>query len=383
MYDVIIIGGGVAGSSAAYRLAKAGIKVLVMEKEALPRYKTCGGGVISKVSELLPYKIYPVVECKLFNADIYDHVNNLHFIIKRDEPIINMTMRESLDYYMLKKAEDAGAEIKDADEVIDINGRNELVEVITRNQKYKAKFIIACDGATGLTTRKLGIHSKVKKIPAIEHEVVVEQDQFGKLSKTARFDFGLVPNGYAWVFPKKEHLSIGLLTMNKPEINLHHYLNKYYETLGITKILGEKKHGYLIPFHSKLKKFSYGRILLAGDAAGLADPVTAEGISYAIASGTYAANAIINGKGNMETVCRLFEFEIKKILTELKYARYLAFFIYKSPLLRSFVFKMYGEKLSNLMTDVITGKVKYSELLKNPLNYLKLFKLPVFKRNPR
>ncbi len=383
MYDVIIIGSGVAGSSAAYKLAEVEKKVLVLEKESLPRYKTCGGGVISKVSELLPYEIDPVIECRLFDSDIYDHTNNLHFIIKRDKPIINMTMRESLDYFMLTKAEETGVEIRSENEVIDINEKNEFVEVLTRNQNYKAKFVIAADGATGISTRKLGIRTKVKKVPAIEHEIVVEQDQFKKLSKTARFDFGLVPKGYAWVFPKKEHLSIGLLTMNKPDINLHQYLKKYYEFLGITKILSEEKHGYIIPFHSKLKKFSYGRILLTGDVAGLADPVTAEGISYAITSGTYAANAIINGKENVETVCELFGFEIKKILTELKYARYLAFFIYKLPLLRSFVFKMYGEKLSNLMTDVITGKVKYSKLLKNPFNYLKLFKLPVFKRNPR
>ena len=383
MYDVIIIGSGVAGSIAAYKLAEAGKKVLILEKETLPRYKTCGGGVISKVSELLPYKIDPVVECKLYKSDIYDHANDLHFIIERDIPIINMTMRSSLDHFMLTKAREVGTEIKEENEVIDINEKNGFVEVITRNQSYETKFVIAADGATGITTRKLGIQIKVKKIPAIEHEVVIEKDQFEKLNKTARFDFGLVPNGYAWVFPKKVHLSIGLLTMSKPGINLHQYFKKYLEILGITKLLSEEKHGYIIPFHSRQKNFSCGRILLAGDAAGLADPVTAEGISYAITSGIYAANSFINGKENAETVCKLYEFEIKKILTELKYARYLAFLIYKSPLLRTFVFKMYGEKLSNLMTDVITGKVKYSELLKNPLNYLKLFKLTHFKKNPR
>ena len=86
---------------------------------------------------------------------------------------------------------------------------------------------------------------------------------------------------------------------------------------------------------------------------------------------------------NIEKIRESYETDVKKILTELKYARYLAFFIYKSSTLRSIVFKMYGEKLSNLMTNVITGEVKYSELLKNPMNYLKLFKLHEFKRNAR
>ena len=137
MYDVIIIGSGVAGSTAAYKLAEAGNNVLVLEKESLPRYKTCGGGIISKVNELLPYKIDSVVECSLFSSDIYDHKNHLHFVIDRDIPIINMTMRATLDYFMLNKAESIGAEIKTGKEVIDIIGKEEYVEVITPSENFR------------------------------------------------------------------------------------------------------------------------------------------------------------------------------------------------------------------------------------------------------
>ena len=114
--------------------------------------------------------------------------------------------------------------------------------------------------------------------------------------------------------------------------------------------------------------------MLVGDAAGLADPITAEGISYAIESGKYAAEAIIIGGDKKEIVIKIYKRNVKKIIIELKYAKILSFFIYTSPTIRSFVFKRYGKKLSELMADVITGRKKYSKLLKDPLNYLKLFK---------
>jgi flavin-dependent dehydrogenase len=120
IYDAIIIGGGVAGTSAAYFLAKGGKNVLLLEKEKLPRYKTCGGGVISRISDILPYEINPIVDKKMYTADIFDHVNNIGFHVKRDEPIINMTMRENLDYFMLEKASEQNAICKDEETVTDI-----------------------------------------------------------------------------------------------------------------------------------------------------------------------------------------------------------------------------------------------------------------------
>jgi geranylgeranyl reductase family protein len=373
IYDAIIIGGGVAGTTAAYILAKGGKNVLLLEKEKLPRYKTCGGGVISRVSDILPYKIDSVVEKKMYTADIFDHVTNLSFHVKRSEPIINMTMRDRLDYFMLGKASEENASYKNEIAVTDINQNGVYVEVITGKEKYYTRFVIAADGATGITVRKLGTQKNYKKIPALEHEVYVDENQFKKHSKTARFDFGFVPGGYAWVFPKKEHLSIGLLTMNGSGKSLQKYLNEYINMLGIKDIKDEKKHGYYIPFLKK-KEFTNGRILLVGDAAGLTDPITGEGISYAMESGRYAAEAIIKGGDKEDNVIKSYKRNVKIIVTELKYARILAFFIYTSPKLRSFVFKRYGKKLSELMTDVISGRKKYRKLLRDPLNYLKLFK---------
>ena len=156
--------------------------------------------------------------------------------------------------------------------------------------------------------------------------------------------------------------------------NLNNLMKNYLDYLNLSNLVAEERHGFVIPFGNKNRRFAFGRLLLVGDAAGLADPVTAEGISYAIESGRYAADSILNDNNNVGRINKNYETSIKKILKELKCAGILAYFIYGSPFLRSFVFKRYGRDLSNLMTDVITGKVKYSELLSTPINYLKLLR---------
>lgn len=374
MYDVIIIGCGVAGTTAGYFLAQSGIKVLMIEKEKIPRYKTCGGGVISRVIKNLPFGLDNAIEREIYRADIFDQVNGLHFEIERENPIINMTMREKLDQLILGKAIENGAELQQGAIVTDIIENKDYVEVFANGTTITSKFAIGADGAMGITARKVGASHNYKKVPAIESEVYVDEDTFNKFNSTARFDFGIIPHGYGWVFPKRNHLSIGVSTMKDSGRNLNNLMKNYLDYLNLSNLVAEERHGFVIPFGNKNRRFAFGRLLLVGDAAGLADPVTAEGISYAIESGRYAADSILNDNNNVGRINKNYETSIKKILKELKCAGILAYFIYGSPFLRSFVFKRYGRDLSNLMTDVITGKVKYSELLSTPINYLKLLR---------
>jgi geranylgeranyl reductase family protein len=374
MYDVIIIGCGVAGTTAGYFLAQSGIKALMIEKERIPRYKTCGGGVISRVTKILPFSLDNAIERQINKADIFDQTNGLHFQVKREIPIINMTMREKLDQLILKKAIENGAELQQGTIVKDITKNKDYVEVFANGTTLTSKFIIGADGAMGITARKVGASCSYKKVPAIESEVYVDDDTFNKFCSAARFDFGIIPHGYGWVFPKRNHLSIGVSTMKDSGRNLNNLMKSYLNYLNLSNLVKEDRHGFIIPFGNKRGRFAFGRLLLVGDAAGLADPVTAEGISYAIESGKYAADSILNGVNDVERINKTYETSVKKILKELKYAKTLAYFIYGPPSLRSFVFKRYGRDLSNLMTDVITGEVKYSELLSTPMNYLKLLR---------
>ena len=374
IYDVIIAGGGPAGASAAYVLAKAGKKVLIVEKEKLPRYKTCGGGLTFKGLNLIPFDINEIIEKSCYVVNINDFEANVFILTKREKPVISMTMRSDLDYHLIKAAEKFGAEVKDGAEIKDINISKTNVEVILKKneKKFYSGFLIAADGALSVAAKKYFGISDRKLVPALEYEVHVADDILSRFENIPRFDFGIVPGGYGWVFPKKDHLSIGVLSMNMKNGNMNNYFSAYLNSLRINKIKRLEKHGFVIPLTYR-KVFAGNRILLIGDAAGFIDPITAEGISFAVQSGQIASEALI--KGNMDTAAVYKEYNdqiSKKIIPELKAGKILAKFVYGYRYVRIWIVRLYGEKLSELMTDVIMGEKKYSELVKDPLNYLKL-----------
>lgn len=383
-FDVIVFGAGVAGSSAAYELSNSGLKVLVIEKDKLPRYKTCGGGVVFKAADLLPFAFDEAIQKTFFAADVIDHENRTQFRIERSVPVISMVMRSDFDYFILKKAAEKGTEVKDKTEVIDIIDETNSVEVKTPVQTFKARFIIAADGATGYSMTKYKLSKNILRVPAVEAEIFTNDYMMDEYKKTARFDFGFVPHGYGWVFPKKDHLSIGVAFMHKVEHSIHNWFSKYLELLGFNKknIFKNEKHGYVIPLIRGKAVSSIGRILFAGDTLGFADPLTAEGISYSVKTGQLAARSIVQNELNYEMVKKNYEETIGKVYKEIKAAKFLSSVVYGPSALRKFIFKHYGKGLSELLAEVITNKRKYDELVKNPLNYLKLLKPKYFiKRN--
>ncbi|MBT8378044.1 MAG: geranylgeranyl reductase family protein [Ignavibacteria bacterium] len=382
MLDVIVIGAGVAGSTAAHHLANAGAKVLVFEKAKLPRYKTCGGGVIKRAADLLPFSIDSVVERKLSQVDIFHHEVKLRFKVERNDPVIFMVMRADFDNFIISKAEEKGAIIQDESEVLGLQNLNDFVEVKTRNEKHKARFVIAADGATGFSAKLNETNYNLLKVAALEVEVTTKQEVFERYKDSTRFDYGILPYGYAWVFPKKEHLSIGAAFMKKTDKSIHKWLDKYFEILNIQQkdILKKEKHGYFIPLFSNEKKYYSGRVLFSGDALGLADPITAEGISYAIESGWLAAKSIIESDYELSFVQRKYKQSLKSIYKELNSAKFLSHFVFGPNHVRRFVFKHFGKRLSELMTDIIAQEKTYSQLVHNPISYLKLLRPGYFIR---
>ncbi|MBI1807208.1 MAG: geranylgeranyl reductase family protein [Ignavibacteria bacterium] len=372
-FDAAIVGSGPAGSSAALALAKEGFNVLIVEKASLPRYKTCGGGVVRRARNLLPVNIDRVVKQNCSVAELHLHDTDLHFRAMRHEAIITMTMREDFDLLLLHTARDDGAVVLAECEVLDVTQDRHSVTLTTTQGNISAKFVIAADGVTSIVAKKCGWKENRRVVPALEYEVSVSQEILQRFNIAARFDFGIVPQGYAWIFPKGDHLSVGVLTTRRGSANLNEYIKEYFMITGLTDITRTERHGFMIPLSPRKDSFVKNRVLLVGDAAGFVDPVTAEGITFAIKSGQLAAGALIEGNFDQALVSRIYTSALKKfILPEIRAASILSKLLYDFSSMRTWLFRNYGSRLCEAMVTVVTGERTYHEMLFNPKNYVRL-----------
>ncbi|PJJ08940.1 geranylgeranyl reductase family protein [Flavobacterium sp. 1] len=360
-FDVAIIGSGPAGASAAFELSKSGISTVIIEKETLPRYKTCGGGLVFRGLKMMPFDISAVVEKKFYSMDIYFSKKYPHITTKREEPIVSMVMRDTFDNLIVEKAKDNGVTLLQNHKVLDITF-GEIQTIHTTEGDVTAKFIIAADGALSPTAKIAGWKETRTIIPALEYEVEVPAADFERLSQDVRFDIDAIPYGYGWCFPKKNHLSIGVgvIVKTNRKINLKQYYADYLKKLGITEILNETGHGFVVPVAPRTDSFVQKNVFLTGDAAGLADPLVAEGISNAILSGVQAAQAIIESNLNSEKATALYIEKLQTtILPEIEKGRILAHHFYHKKSFRNIILKKYGQYAAEAMTDLFMGERTY------------------------
>jgi geranylgeranyl reductase family protein len=360
-FDVAIIGSGPAGASAAFELAKSGISTVIIEKEILPRYKTCGGGLVFRGRKNMPFDVSSVVEKEFYEVDTYFAKTNLKFTTNRDQPIVSMIMRDAFDNLIVEKAREKGVTLLQNHKVLDITfGDTQTIH--TSEGDIKAKFIIAGDGALSPVSKMAGWKETRTIIPALEYEVEVPAADFERLSKKVRFDVDVIPLGYGWCFPKKNHLSIGVgvFVKTKQKIDLKKYYAEYLKTLGIQTILNEEAHGFVIPVSPRTDTFVQRNVFLIGDAAGFADPIVAEGISNAILSGVLAAQSIVESKLDGVRASELYHEKLENsILPEIRTGVILSKFFYEKKTLRNLFVKKYGQLLANAMTEVFMGDRTY------------------------
>ncbi len=364
-FDIIIVGSGPAGGMAAYEVAKGGLRVGILEKETLPRYKTCGGGLVFRGREMLPFDISSVIETEFNDLFIYfDHLDQPLFA-KRDYPVVTMVMRDSFDQLIINEAGKFGAELLEQHKLKAIHFKEEIILETTQGE-ISCKYLIAADGVLGPTAKLAGWEETRKTIPALEYEIEVDQESFERLSQEARFDIDAIPKGYGWCFPKKNHLSVGVGTFEKRKVNLRSYYQEYLKTLGIKEVRSEQAHGFQVPVSPRTDGFVRNNVFLTGDSAGFADPLTAEGITNALYSGALAGQAIAKHFEDGHAAAQAYLDALNvRLLPELKFTGYLAHLFYHQKKIRNFLMKQNGQRYCEKITDVYTGHLELSKEVKD------------------
>ncbi len=289
--DVIIAGAGPAGTLAAFDLCRQGFRVMLIEKEIFPRYKVCGAGLTHKILAEIPFSLEPVLERTIYHVRFSCHFSDA-FTRRGELPLMYCTGRPELDAFLLKQAEMAGTRLRMGEKILDIRKSIPYIEVVTTRGIYRSRILMGADGAAGIVARSAGLKRDIGPGMAWEAEIAVPEEDLAAYRETIFLDWGTFPGGYGWIFPKKDHFSAGVGGPASLAGKMKGYYRQFIRSTGIKPLQTHSFRSWPIPVRLRRGAFHAGNILVAGDAAGLTDPLTGEGIWYAVKSGRMAAACI-------------------------------------------------------------------------------------------
>lgn len=291
-FDVIIVGAGPSGAIAAYQLAERGYQVLILEKDFFPRYKPCGGGLTYRALDLIPFSIDEVIERRIHKFR-FSHRFSKQFVKECCDPLVVCMMRDKFDKLLIDKAVEKGADFMDGTKVTGFTETFDQILVHTEKTEFAADFIIGADGVNSITARSFQLTEGIRKGIGIESEIRVSKDQLERFHDMICLDWGTFVEGYAWVFPKTDHLSVGVGGPVSLAKHLKSYYMRFLKSLDVGEVEVLSFRTFPIPFRTGFSRVQASKVMVTGDAAGLTDPMTGEGIYYALKSGKIAASVIM------------------------------------------------------------------------------------------
>jgi len=359
-YDVIVVGAGPAGATLAYELTKKGIGVLLLEKEQLPRYKCCAGGVTAKAAKLLNFDISEVAEDVIYEVDFSFNLGR-PYLGQHNQPLIYTVMRDAFDHFLVRKAQQLGAALIDGQKVTGVRIKAEWVEVSTADSIFRARLVVGADGAYSVVARELGMKRNIEYNMGLESELVVPEEELAKWKSRAQMDLGCIRGGYAWVFPKRNHISIGVGYLISKARNLNHH-QKFLNSLDIGSYTIARSGSHLMPTCTRGSLVLRDKALLLGDAAGLVDSLTGEGIYNAIQSAQLAAPVVedflLRSKVGLQDYQQAVE---EKIMSELRIARVLSKILFRFPHL-AFGMLNKGDGVWRAGCELMSGETNYAAI---------------------
>jgi geranylgeranyl reductase family protein len=369
MLDCIIVGAGPGGGSAAYHLSKRGRSVLVLDKAAFPRSKSCGGGVSPQIAQWFDFDFSPIVSQKVdrirFTWKFEDPVEAL---IDTPEPMW-MVDRAEFDHYLMQQAVQQGAEFKTETPVTAIQfQKSEGCWTVTTPQGiFQAKYLIAADGGQGPMSRWLGF-KPLKAHPTISLDI--PQAQTPESAQLSHFEFGLLKGTCLWNFPKAAGRTFCAVSMVGGEPR--HFAEKvqeYSRFFGLEAQQGQLQTGSLCLWESH-RPLHTQNALLVGETAGVVDPFSGEGIRPSMLSGMLAAEAIDGAlSGESNALARYSQQMQEEWGNDMVWAQRIAGLFYRVP---GFGYQIGVKRPSARarMGKILCGEIRYSDVATRAIKLL-------------
>ena len=325
-WDVIIVGAGPGGTSAAKTISKKGFDVLLFEKDKLPRYKVCGGAIPQEFVEEI--KLPDEIIDRKFDYLTLHHSNGT--IIDRKGKGVCL-WRSKLDNYMTELALEDGAVLKDGTKIIDASydENNKLYLVKTKDEEYLSKILIIADGVPSLLAEKFKLPKFLPRDMAqtLTHEIEFESKRIvdERFGDKLHLWFGkeIVEIGYGWIFPKTKAVSVGwgcqVDVLKNIKEKFQNFLNIVKNFIKDGKTV--RKAAHMVPVGVRKKFVNENGLIAIGDSAGFVDPLSGKGIAYAALSGFMLGNIIKRAleSNELQTIPEKFEKKLnREFLSSLK-----------------------------------------------------------------
>lgn len=290
VWDVAIIGAGPAGASAALAAASKSKHVIILERSSIPRYKTCGGGLIGASIKALP---------KGFSSPVRASAVSFTFSMRgrfertrtSKKSVVRLVQRDEFDASLIDAAIAANVTIRQGAVVTRLAQENDMVRIATRDHgDICARVVVGADGSAGRSSAYVGVVCDEVDL-GLEVELAIPKELSSAWTDRILIDWGSIPGSYGWIFPKDGILSVGVIAKrgnaDLARVHLKDLLSRHH----LDHIKPSISSGHLTRCRTEDSPLYRGRVLVAGDAAGLLDPWTREGISFALRSGTAAGRA--------------------------------------------------------------------------------------------
>jgi geranylgeranyl reductase family protein len=368
-FDVLIVGAGPAGATAAFILASSGYRVGLIEKKQFPRLKLCGGLLSQKTIKLL-IDVFNTDLDELEAKGVIHYQSNAYGVSDQNGNFLHgkvgfpfhFVNRNLYDLHWLHKATAAGATVFFKENVVSVDFADGKISTRT-GKHYWGRFIIAADGVfshiRSLLFRHGLINSKAAQDIAAAMEIFIPREVLPDRVDYPNIYYGFAPWGYAWSFPGPQYQILGICALKrKLRRPIAVCFNDFLNAQGIAAELRSNAKGFGLPYGNYLHKAGYNNLLLIGDAAGFADPFFGEGIYYAHKSAQLACTAIRQSFNKPQKVLTLYNQLLKRpVITELHSAKIFRQILFSLPQRWHFkVLSLMLKRLPDQLAEAVQGQ---------------------------